>query len=355
MIDRLNGESLVQQLTTGFRRAIYSGMYKIGSALPSLRVIARELGVSLIVPRAAMAALEEDNLVVAQQGVGYIVRARESISWNGRVLLVLNAEGEASFYWATLAGELRRRLTAGGWLVSYAAVSGNNFRRHERRSLEPVLMERFDLALVLVDAPGLVRRFVRSGQPFVTIGKAFSEGAAGSVPTDAAAAVAKFVDRCVKVGIRSVEQVDFEDDDGWGTRAMLQRADIEVKTVVTPVLRGHGSLDGIQRGAMKTFLERFSVGRPLPDLFLFTDDFVAAGALTAAFASGIRIPEDVQVATVTNRGAGPVFTRSLARLEMDPLADAARVADASLLFLGGKPFPSICLSPSYVHGETMRG
>ena len=80
-------------------------------------------------------------------------------------------------------------------------------------------------------------------------------------------------------------------------------------------------------------------GRRLPDLILFTDDWVAHGGLMALDECGIRIPEDVFVASHAVKGHGPVWRKPLARLEMDPFAHARIVAKSVKAYLHGADFP----------------
>jgi DNA-binding LacI/PurR family transcriptional regulator len=73
--------------------------------------------------------------------------------------------------------------------------------------------------------------------------------------------------------------------------------------------------------------------RDLPELFIFTDDYVAQGALMALALAGVRLPDDVAVVTHSNKGITPIWEKPLARLEMDPTAHARAVADAVVDYL----------------------
>ena len=99
----------------------------------------------------------------------------------------------------------------------------------------------------------------------------------------------------------------------------------------------------------------FVTGRePLPDLFYFTDDFVATGAITALLAGGIRLPEDVKIASFAVRGCLPVYTRKISAVAIDPVADGRTIADAAISLLRRKKTSDVIpLDLVYFRGETL--
>jgi DNA-binding LacI/PurR family transcriptional regulator len=100
-------------------------------------------------------------------------------------------------------------------------------------------------------------------------------------------------------------------------------------------------------------MQRFLAKNALPDLFLFTDDYLAQGALVALAVAGVRIPDDVAVATHANKGLGPVWEKPLSRLEMDSLAHAREIADAISEYLRSGVFPQcISLGSIWRKGDT---
>ena len=77
-------------------------------------------------------------------------------------------------------------------------------------------------------------------------------------------------------------------------------------------------------------------------------------AIAAFVAAGIRVPEDVRVATWANRGNGPFYAKELTRTEMDPQGDADKVATAVLARLEDRSdnFPPT-LGPVFRRGATL--
>ena len=109
-----------------------------------------------------------------------------------------------------------------------------------------------------------------------------------------------------------------------------------------------------ERGAFAAFRERFAKeGRKwLPDLLVFTDDFVASGALIAMLMEGVRIPEDVKVISLANKGIGPVYPVTLTRVENDPVRHGEMLAEAVARFLSGRKMRDGELAPEYIVGES---
>ena len=68
----------------------------------------------------------------------------------------------------------------------------------------------------------------------------------------------------------------------------------------------------------------------LPDLLVFTDDFLTSGALLSLVVAGFRIPDDVRVVSIANKGLGPVSTVPLARVENDADLHGDIIADSIL-------------------------
>ena len=123
---------------------------------------------------------------------------------------------------------------------------------------------------------------------------------------------------------------------------------------LSPKRQGEGRLEILRDTAYRAFAARLSQGRDwLPDLIYFTDDHLATGAFAVLPSHGIRIPEDVKVVSWANAGYGPVFRTSVARMEMDPLADGDVVASRAIEYLESRRrIDGAFLEPAYVEGAT---
>ena len=197
----------------------------------------------------------------------------------------------------------------------------------------------------------------KSGVPWVFIGRDLpkAKGAAGFAKYDYAPATTAFAERCTECGIRKVLQVSLYP---WCADASreLRRCGVVCKKLEIPFDLFGGTPEDAQRATMKAFeeiIERDGT-EALGDAVYFTDDNAAQGALAAFSQFGVRMPEDVGCVTWANVGHGPVYWRSLARLEMDPVAHGEAFSAAVLNLLSGRPFPSdFRLGPVWRDGETL--
>ncbi|MBQ3344744.1 MAG: GntR family transcriptional regulator [Kiritimatiellae bacterium] len=351
-IDRSSARSLVDQVYKGMRERIFAGRIKIGSAVPSLRALADELGVSVKVTKAAYGRLVRDGWLRAVPRAGYLAVTPEMPKCQARVLLVLPNEGFFSDY---VAHRLQERCEKAGIQVSRVIVPDPE---DVPVSLDIALSDRFDLAVSFHFKKRVIDALDESGVPFVL---AAGDGCAASrcrncvgrlrVADDVAGEVAEF---CARRGVRTAELVDFHVVKR-PYAAAFRRAGIAVREWTVPCANETLWYEDIPRGVMRAFLQRLKSQRPaLPDLFFFLDDYVAKGALMALATSGVRIPEDVKVLTFANRGNGPVYVKDLARIEQDPIARGDAVADFVVSWLnGGRDAPQAMPPPVFIHGETI--
>lgn len=70
-------ESLFLQIKNQIKEHIFSGILKEGDALPSMRVLAKELKVSVITTKRAYEELEHDGFVVSAVGKGTFVAGQQ--------------------------------------------------------------------------------------------------------------------------------------------------------------------------------------------------------------------------------------------------------------------------------------
>jgi GntR family transcriptional regulator len=73
-----NGVPIYQQIADDFREQIMNGKIKEGSYLPSIRSLAKDLKISVITTMKAYELLQEEGLVSAVQGKGYIVNPQDT-------------------------------------------------------------------------------------------------------------------------------------------------------------------------------------------------------------------------------------------------------------------------------------
>ena len=87
----------------------------------------------------------------------------------------------------------------------------------------------------------------------------------------------------------------------------------------------------------------------------FADDFLCYGAMTAMLTHGVRVPEDVRVASVANKGHLRAFKTPLTRIEYDAEAIGDAAADVLLEYLRNGEFPQYrVLGSAYRIGGSFR-
>ena len=341
-IDKTSRTSLTDQLTAGFASAIRCGVYRKGQTLPTIAEISRLSGVSQIVTRHAIAKLADAGLVVTRQFHGIEVLGANSPPRKGHVLVV-TSELRDTFFVASVSAALRETLTTAGYITTpvSAVRSAMDESRMDFSQLDAMLDLPIRLAVVLLDRWGIGDHIIASGKtPVVVFGDRPVKGADGFICFSDAQAKADFAVHCASAGIRSVVEIVMT----YGSPrcdTLLRDAGVGYEVWDIESAEAEDAIEMVQRGALEAFERRLSAGRDwLPDLLLFSDDYAAAGALTALTHHGVRIPDDVRLVSRTHVGNGPFYWSPLTRLEFDPYAAGRSVADFVLQALAGKPIPA---------------
>ncbi|WP_047984247.1 GntR family transcriptional regulator [Ornithinibacillus californiensis] len=77
LISTSNKEPLFQQIKEQIKQHIYSGELKEGDALPSMRVLAKDLKVSVITTKRAYEELEKEGYLISAVGRGTFVAGQQ--------------------------------------------------------------------------------------------------------------------------------------------------------------------------------------------------------------------------------------------------------------------------------------
>lgn len=353
-VDRNLRTNLVDQVVDGFRQAIQGGVYRPGDTLPTIRALAPALGVSVRVTAEAVKALTDEGLVSPRSRRGSIVLGKREQLWRGRVLVVL-PEGDFGYYQTAFIGRMRSCLFKSGYLFTQVTVPLVGGKRYDTSILDIVINHPIDLAVMLFDCPQVERKLARSGVRYVGVMTPVSDvpNCLGRVWVDASSAIDAFVSHCVMAGVRRVVQVGKGSGEHDASQP-LRAAGIEVEVWNVSARRGGRRLDALQSATIELFRELGESGRmTCPDLFYFTDDYLASAAILSLEHLRIRVPEDVKVVTYSNAGHVPVSWCSLTRIEADPVIDGEKVARCLLSCLKGKGLdPTVALELSYRIGES---
>ena len=348
-IDRFSRVDMADQLADRLKAAIASGRYKPGDVLPTMQRLAEGAGVSFRTARGAIERLTREGYVNPRPRIGTVVMPKDITLWRGHVLFVLPEEDEPSYFVNVLANGLRRRLVGAGYLFS--RVTASRSPGGDRSQLSTMLGQTVDFAIVMYGSPSVVHALAEVGVPYLVVGGdgRSRKGAWSTAPGDDGP-ISRFVEHCRAAGVRTVVEVGFGSPGASTAAKRLKEAGITVSRLEVHPQERYGRLEGIERAALSRFLAFDR--KAFPDLFLFWDDFVAQGALTAFLARGVAIPEEVRVVALSNRGFGPVYIKSITRFECDAAHDGERVAEFVLAALSRRRVRPPTLNPAYVIGAT---
>ena len=318
--------TLVEQVLDGLRSAITGGYYRPGDALPGTRDLAKALGVSTIVTEAVIKKLGEEGLIVSRPRIGSVVVDKGEKLWKGHILLVMRGD-YGTYYSNVLIGVIREEMIKAGYLVSTVATPFGRNGNPDTAALSAALRQSVDLAILVFDNPTIERCVAKSGVRFVLVGDRPSRAktCVGSVIYRRDAAAQEFAPLLKKQGVRALMEV------GCGgfvdAKDSIKSVGIGYSNWVIPSGKDKRRPEAAEIAAMEAFSARLSKDRSwLPDVFYFSDDFTASGAIKALMASGVRIPEAVRVISWSNLGNGPIFPFAISYVQLDPRQDGAKVA-----------------------------
>lgn len=341
------------QLADNLRSALCRGVWKEGDVLPSISELASLAHTSDKTARRALEMIAADGYTVPRRGIGSIVVDRAlDMPDKGRILAYVRETGY-SYYFSELTSVMEERFLSKGFRMSTVTAVGRSEVEPSRR-LARLIRGRWSLVIlvgggdesrrVLSDCPWPIVQ-VGDGAPLPTFS---APSLVGKVEIRSGKALPDFIRACVRRRVARVIQFTY-DCGAFTVSEMLAHAGVTVETINIP---RKSSPEDVSRAALAE-MRSFVAKRVLPDLFLFTDDYIAQGALTALAVTGIRVPEHVSVVTLANKGLGPVWIKPLSRLEMDPSSHAKAIAGALSDYLRTGVFPpDLDLGSVWVTGDT---
>ncbi len=359
-----NDATLTLQVEEGFRQAIATGFYRDGDYIPGYVELAGILGVSTTVVRRAIARLIADGLCHPRRGVGLRICSKAP-AFAGNVLVITGGDvASYRYYMASLVEHLRRRLAENRLSMTRAIVTGKG-TRNDFSSLDDALNRHISLAIATDYFPGMEKRLRAAGVPYILTAPAKMPRVAGYLAGDPEGAVTRIATHCVDCGVRRVLLVGLSTKDAFhvnpiGLKVALEDRSMEAHWLGVGTDQSDGTAELLLRETVGTFSRLCEKGRLVvdgyrPDMVVFLDDYVAQGALLALTAAGIRIPEDLQVITMANKGLGPVWLKPLTRFEVDAAAEADAFATLALRCLRepGRQH-TLKTSTTFIVGETTR-
>ena len=351
-VDRNLGVDLVEQIVGGVSLAVGSGTLAHGASLPGIRRLAKELSVSEIVVRRAVKELCRRGVLQARTRVGLTVCGGSKRSWRGVVAGIRHAHDAGMYYANVLESTIASVLMQNGWLFARMewpepSDGAGTDVTGLLKCLSPALV------VALFPSPAMLNALDRSGLPFVQVWtKAKSRKARMAIRPCADAALSKLAATFKAHGVRKVLSV-CQHASGIDCTTALKSAGFSVRKMHVSPLEDYVQPESVQRAALEAFDGMLSKGPLAADAVVFNDDYLTAGALTAFERHGVRVPEDIHLATTSNRGLGPVYYRKLTRLEVDPVRHGQEIADTLLKILdGGEYVPEMYMDATFEKGDT---
>ena len=316
---------LSQQVADGFRLAIKEGVYHDGEALPTLRDLAAHWDVSVRVPGKAYARLADEGYVILRPGRGAVACRSGVRSWNGNVLFV-SVGSQGGFFLPHFLQALRQGIEEANMRFYTAAVptppngEGPDFDRFVSYLNQP-----YDLVILLTDNPRLRTIVRRKAVKSLIVGRTCSGTVMPDVVVSPDEGERAFVEDCRRVGVRHVRVMAC-----GRTRCpvvnRLKATGLHVELVRIRPISGLLIGEGLQRAAHDYWADIRQRTAKLPELVYFADDNLALGSLIAFAEQGLRVPDDLAVASLGNRGSALPFACDLARVEVDPISAGRETA-----------------------------
>jgi len=348
VVDRGSWVKLPHQVADALRRAIADGVWTPGEKLPSTRDMASELGVSRRVATDALRILAKEGRVSLREKSSAVVNVEESLHKNHKVLLLHH--GSVSF--ADAEDRIRMRLNDAGYMVSTAALPRVGAHgRYDIARLRAGLRHPYELVVCLPSKSHVLDIVKASRQPFAAVfcDAVKAPGLVGAVPLRTDGAEEAFVRHCVRRRVKSVTVVCKWCGDGAEMLSRLAAAGVAAEPWIVPAKVCVYRREAVERAAFHAFSRRLAGGRArLPEVLYFTDDYLCYGAMTAMLTYGVRVPEDVRVATLATCSGLRTFKTSLSRIEHDMLAMGEVVSDTLLEYLRTGVFPDgVSVGPAW--------
>ena len=209
------------------------------------------------------------------------------------------------------------------------------------------------MVVALFPTQAMMNELERSSVPFVQVWSRKPSRKACLVAKPCAdAALAELAATFSAHGVRKVLSV-YQTAGGVDCDTALRQAGFSVRTMRIRPPVDYVLPENVQRAALESFDKMLSKGPLAADAVVFNDDYLTAGALTAFDRHGVRIPEDIRLATTSNYGLGPVYFRALTRLEVNPVRHGRGIAENLLKILDGADVPQqMKMEVTFEEGET---
>ena len=350
--------TLSEQIAETLRGELKDGCWPSGTPLPAVDRLRVRFGAGEYAVRMALKRLREEGLVAIRQNVGTVATEKVSQAWRGNVAFVcVGACG--SYFDQMLAQQLTWRFEAAGWRTSTIRFAVQHDGSIDLSLLARHLANGLDFVIGRFARDQIAEMLDRAGVPYVVLSGFTRDfpNARAVIRESGTAGYDKLIQALKRRGVKTLLEFDFERMMDRTFKKQLFDANISVRRIMHS-FKGVSrfSLGVVREHGYRTVAEFFADARNrqnLPDAILFDDDYFASGGIAALLEAGIRVPEDVAVASWINLGNEPAFGKKVAGVGIDPAAYGDAVASYVLELLAGRRVSPPRLSLRFFPGESL--
>lgn len=349
--------TLSAQLADNISRAIACGELKPGDKLPSIAQMAERCGTSVRVPREAVRILENEGVLKGRPRSGLIVLGKKRFVWRGSVLFV--SYGRQSYYYrGVLHKNIAQRLADEGWRVDYVNVlPDEGTAEKQMRTLRRALQSGPRFVFGADFDPQTLAEIRKADVPYFAVAGLTSTehgDAAGFISFSEANAIVEMAEVSAMMGVKRALRIAIDDADQLFTPP-FEKLCIATEQMAVHPDTGIGRFENSADHVYRRVRDRLSSSqRPKVDLLYFADDSFTAAGLWAIHDAGLRIPDDIRVASLSNKGNRPFCPLPLTRVEHDLVGYSETIANRMLAFLDGKNLAGrVNCSARFIRGKTL--
>lgn len=357
----LDGKSgKTAQMVDGIRAAIDKRFWKPGDRLPTAAEFAKALGTGGFVPRTALRQLADEGVITLKKHAGAFVAHAYAPKPSHRIAFITSSSRE-SYYENVHAFALQELLERAGHELVHITLPRalEPCGADELTALQRQLARGLDFAVCFTGSREVARLLDLAGVGYIYeggTGRDFPNAASVfNLELDSEDCGERLAAHWTAAKVKNVLVVDFEHIMPRTVLSALTKAGMTLRRLIVPHPARDAYLHDIQQAgldAVAEFFAREKNRRRPPDAVFFYDDYLTSGGLIALAATGLRIPEEMRVATLANRGHGPVWFKPLTRLEYDPVGNARLIGDYVLGLLEKRAPDPPTLRLEFILGET---
>ena len=332
------------EIAAALRVELEVGALRTGAALPPVDDLRRRFGAGEYAVRHALQQLRDEGLIVLRSRTGARATGKAQQTWKGTVAFV--CQGFGSFYHHSMALHFGRRIEEAGWRCVTVFMAIDSDGTPDISPLQRHLANGIDFVVGVFDRPMISDLLSRAGVRHVVVnGFARDFPKADAVmKCDHSTAFGELIAALKSANVKSILEFDFERITDRYFKVQLLKEGFDVRrlmhTVATP---GRSDPNVIREAGYREVTDYFAGGsHRFPDAILFDDDYFATGGIFALRDAGLRIPEDVRVASFMNKGNESTFGRRITGFGYAPAEDGPAIADyVAQTLAGGHPRPPV--------------